>query len=383
MIELSTHESIRDVGEEAWRGLLADDAPPYLAFEFLDALERTGCVRPERGWMPMHFTLRLDGEVVGAAPAYVKGNSEGEFVFDHSWARFAEHQLRIDYYPKLIVAIPFTPATGPRVLVRADQDSSEVYAAMSSALRAVTEKVSFSGAHVLFSPPPEARALADTGFAHRYGLQYHWLNAGYESFDDFLARHTAKRRKQIRRERREMSEQGTKLERLTGADLTPEVVDAMFEFYLSTINKYFYGRQYLSREFFEDVCSRMRDRILVVLARDAGSGRPVAGAFNLMGAGGLFGRYWGCREERRFLHFNVCYYEGIEECIQRKIPVFEPGAGGEHKLARGFEPTITHSVHHLRDRRLDGAVRDYLARERDAIDAHRREYEESPILKAL
>jgi predicted N-acyltransferase len=206
--------------------------------------------------------------------------------------------------------------------------------------------------------------------AERHGLQFHWNNPGYASFDDFLARFDAKRRNQIRRERRELARQGIAVEVLNGERLTPELVDAVFDFYTSTVQKFFWGRQYLNRAFFEEVCARLPGAVHVVLARDAGSRRPIGGAFNLLGRRALYGRYWGAREERPFMHFNVCFYESIQWCIDRGIELFEPGAGGEHKVSRGFEPSRTYSAHLLADPRLDAAVRDYLEREQAAIEAH-------------
>lgn len=370
MFELRTHRSIRDFGEADWRRLTGDDPPPFLSFEWLDALEQTGCVRPERGWLPVHLSLRKEGELVAGAPAYLKGNSEGEFVFDHAFAHFAEDRLGIAYFPKLIVAVPFTPATGPRLLVAPGADASELTQPFVGALARVIEELDASGVHVLFPPTEQADALADMGMAHRCGVQFHWRNRGYGDFDDFLSRFNSKRRNQIRRERRELDKQGSRIEIVTGSDFTPEVVDFAFQFYLSTVDKFIWGRQYLNRHFFEEVCSTMPDKLHLVIARDGGSGRRIAGAFNLMGGGAMYGRYWGALQDRRCLHFNVCYYAGIEECIRRGLQLFEPGAGGEHKVARGFEPTVTHSLHLFRDPRLDAAARDYMARERDAIRGH-------------
>jgi predicted N-acyltransferase len=373
-MELRTHSSIRDFGERAWRRLLPEAAPPFLAFEWLDALERTGCVVPERGWMPLHLSLWSGDELVAGAPAYVKGNSEGEFVFDHGWARFLEGRLGERYYPKLIVAVPFTPATGPRLLVAPGVAREPVVHAFASGLAALCERLDLSSAHVLFPPDHEAAELEAHGLVRRAGLQFHWRNRGFGSFEDYLSSFSSKRKNQIKRERRELSQQGTTIAHLTGSDLTPEVLDPVFEFYRSTVNKYYWGRQYLCRAFFEEIFQSMPSQLHVVLARDTGTRKPIAAAFNLLGAQALYGRYWGAREERRCLHFNVCYYEGVAECIRRGLALFEPGAGGEHKLARGFAPTVTHSVHHLVDARLDVAVRDFCAREREAVQAHAAEH---------
>jgi predicted N-acyltransferase len=367
--ELRTHESLRDLGEAAYRSLTDEDTPPFLRFEWLDALERTGCVAPERGWLPMHLSLHSGGELVAAAPAYVKGNSEGEFVFDHAWARFAQTTLGVRYYPKLVVAVPFTPATGPRVLMRKGAPRENVLAAFASGLSELCERARLSSAHVLFPPADEAEALAERGLQHRHGVQYHWHNAGYADFDAFLARFDSKRRHQIKRERRELAERGVSLEVLTGDSLSVADADFVFDFYGVTIDKFPWGRRYLCREFFEEVLATMPEALHVVVAKERASGKRLAGAFNLLGKNALYGRYWGALVELPFLHFNVCFYEGIEDAIRRGLALFEPGAGGEHKLSRGFEPTITHSVHHLGDERLSLAIEDFLRRERAAVRA--------------
>jgi predicted N-acyltransferase len=350
-----------------------------MRWAFLDALEATGCVRPEVGWLPQHLSMHKDGELVAVAPAYIKGNSEGEFVFDHSWARFCEENLGIDYFPKLIVAVPFTPATGPRLLHAASFPAEEAYRALAAGLERLTEGNGLSGSHVLFLTDGAANHLERAGFLRRHGVQFHWRNAGYTSFDDFLGRFSSKRRHQIRRERRELKEGGIELSVLSGSELGVENIDHMYEFYTSTVDKHFYGRRYLNREFFHEICVRMPDQILVVMAREKGARKPIAGAFNLVNGQAMYGRYWGATEERPFLHFNVCYYAGIEACIERGLECFEPGAGGEHKHARGFESTLTHSVHHLRDPRLRGPVARYLKQESEAIGSHLDE--EKPILK--
>ena len=347
---------------------MGPSAPPFLSYAFLDALENTGCVAPDRGWLPFHLTLWEDERLVAAAPAYLKGNSEGEFVFDWGWAEFA-HKLRIKYYPKLIIAVPFTPATGPRVLVAAgDAEARErLVFAMTEGIRRVLDAQSVSSAHVLFLPEDEAAVFDGAGYALRLGVQYQWHNQGYGTFEDFLTTFPSKKRTQIRRECKEMTKAGIRIATLRGKEITEEVLDAMCEFYELTVDKFRWGRRYLNRPFFAQICERMPDNVEIVLARN-GSGRPIAGALNLVGGGVLYGRYWGATEERPFLHFNVCYYHSIAECIERKLVRFEPGAGGEHKRARGFAPTLTRSVHHLTDPRLNGAIRDYLGREREHIE---------------
>jgi uncharacterized protein len=366
MIELRIHERIRDVPSADWDRLVGPSAPPFVAFAFLDALERAGCVSSDRGWLPFHMTLWEDDRLVAAAPAYLKGNSEGEFVFDWGWAEFAQ-KLRIRYYPKLILAVPFTPATGPRVLVADEAERERMVLALAEGMRRVLDAEKFSSAHVLFLPEHEATAFGRAGYALRLGVQYQWHNQGYGCFEDFLSTFPSKKRTQIRRERKEMDHRGIRIATLRGEEITSEAIDAMYEFYELTVDKFRWGRRYLNRPFFADICQRMKANVEIVLARSA-SGRPIAGAFNLVGGGVLYGRYWGAIEEHPFLHFNVCYYHSIEQCIARKLVRFEPGAGGEHKRARGFTPTLTRSVHHLVDPRLNGAIRDYLGRERDHIE---------------
>jgi len=380
-LEVRTHASIRELGESEYRSLLRPETPPFLRFEWLDALERTGSVTPERGWLPMHLSLRLGGELVAAAPAYVKGNSEGEFVFDHAWARFAHGELGLSYYPKLVVAVPFTPATGPRLLVKPGAPESEVFDGFAVALGKLAERAGFSGAHVLFPSEAQARALTERGWLERHGVQYHWHNAGYATFDDFLARFDAKHRHQIRRERRELERRGVGLDVLNGSDLRVSDADFIFDFYVATVDKFPWGRRYLNREFFEEVVASMPEALHVVVATERASKRRLGGAFNLLGHDTLFGRYWGSIEEVPFMHFNVCFYRGIEEAITRGLRTFEPGAGGEHKRSRGFEPTVTHSVHHLCDKRLRAAIEDYLSREVRAVDDEVEEAE--PVLKRL
>lgn len=381
MLELRTRHSMAEVGESAWGTLTSDDTPPFLSFAFLDALERTGCVAEGRGWTPCHLTLHDEHGLVAGAPAYLKENSEGEFVFDQGWAKFAEERLGVRYYPKLVLGVPFTPATGPRILLRKGADAGAVLLALGRQMDELVQKLRVSSAHVLFPGQEQAAPLASSGLAHRYGLQYHWHNAGYVTFEDFLSRFNSKRRNQIRREVRAPREQGLDVEVVPGRDLTPELVDAAYDFYVTTVDKYFWGRRYLNRSFFEEVCARVPDGVLLVVARERGNRRPVGGAFNLISRSAMYGRYWGAREDRAFLHFNVCYYRGIAECIERKLSLFEPGAGGEHKLSRGFEPAVTHSLHHLRDPRLDAAVRDFVERERAAVLDHVRGYESDPVLK--
>jgi predicted N-acyltransferase len=354
VIDLRIHESIHGIDRATWDGLDGVKGTPFLSWTWLSTLEKTGCVGAEKGWLPQHFTFWEGDRLVAAAPAYLKDNSEGEFVFDYAWAGAAE-RAGIPYYPKLLVAVPFTPATASRILVAPGVDHGAMAQALAQGLAAVVKKTGISSAHVLFPTEAEADALEAAGLAHRLGIQFHWTNDGFKTFDDFLAKFSSKRRNQIKRERREMDKLGIALTTARGAEITPEIVDAMYGFYTSTVDKFYWGRRYLNRAFFEEVTARLPGGIEVVLAKEGK--KIIAGAFNLAGESALFGRYWGASVDRPFLHFNVCYYHSIDECIARGVSRFEAGAGGSHKLARGFEPSITHSAHLIADRRLDGATK--------------------------
>jgi predicted N-acyltransferase len=357
-------ERVRDVPREAWDALVGEDDSPFVEHTWLDCLEEAGCVRPQAGWLPRHLALYRGDRLVAAAPAYVKGNSEGEFVFDWSWADLA-HRLGVDYYPKVVVAVPFTPATGARALVAPGEDRDAVVAAFATALREWVESIDASSIHVLFPRDDEAAAWERAGFLRRAGLQFHWFREGATSFADYLERFNAKRRHQIRREVAQPAKDGVTIETLAPQDVTPAVVRAMHRFYLSTVDKYFYGRRYLNARFFQLVAERFRDRLAWVVAKKDGD--LVAGAFNVQKGRVLYGRYWGADVELPFLHFNVCYYHGIAHCITYGLDVFEPGAGGEHKLARGFRPTETCSAHWIGNARLRAVLEPHLARERERV----------------
>lgn len=363
-LEVRVHRRILDIPAAAWDALDGARKAPFLSHAWLAALESTGCVGAEAGWLPHHLSFWEGDRLVAAAPAYLKDNSEGEFIFDWAWASAAE-RAGIRYYPKLVVAVPFTPATGNRLLVADPAERPMLLDALGEALVRIVEIGKLSSAHVLFPTEPEAARLEEMGLAHRYSVQFQWRNEGYQTFDDYLARFSSKRRNQIKRERREMDKQGISITTLRER-LSPPMIDTMFRFYLSTVEKFSWGRQYLNRAFFEEICDKLAGKIEFVVARDGS--RVIAGAMNVAGEEALYGRYWGADEERPFLHFNVCFYHSIEDCITRKISRFEPGAGGQHKMVRGFPPAITHSAHHLAHPGLDRAVRDFLARERAAIE---------------
>jgi predicted N-acyltransferase len=339
---------------------------PFVTHDFLSSLEASGSVGGRTGWQSRHLLAEdSTGTLLGAAPCYLKTHSRGEYVFDHGWAEAFE-RAGGDYYPKLQVAVPFTPVTGPRLLARGGPLAQAVRGALADALVEITGASELSSAHVTFLTEPEWRALGERGFLLRNDQQFHWENAGYASFDDFLARLASRKRKTIRRERKEALAAGIDVRWLTGSDLTEAIWDAFFAFYMDTGSRK-WGRPYLTREFFSIVGEKMRDRILLVMARRAG--RWVAGAINFIGNDAVYGRNWGAIEHHPFLHFELCYYQAIDYAIAHKLARVEAGAQGEHKLARGYLPNTTYSAHFIANPGLRRAVDEYLARERAYVRA--------------
>lgn len=338
---------------------------PFITHEFLDSLEASGSATARTGWQPQHLIAETEEDgIVGAVPCYLKSHSRGEYVFDHGWAD-AYERAGGRYYPKLQVSVPFTPASGPRLLVRRAGDAS-VRTALVQALIELCRRHQASSVHVTFAPKAEWDFLADHGFLQRTDVQFHWENTGYGSFEDFLAALNAHKRKTIRRERREALAAGISVHWLTGNDLTEEVWDAFFAFYMDTGSRK-WGRPYLTRAFYSLVGERMRDRIVLIMAKRAG--RWIAGAINFIGSDTLFGRHWGAIEHHPFLHFEICYYQAIDFAIAHKLARVEAGAQGEHKLWRGYKPATTYSAHYIADPRLRRAIADYLLRERASVEA--------------
>ncbi|MFZ0623632.1 MAG: GNAT family N-acetyltransferase [Pseudolabrys sp.] len=339
---------------------------PFISHEFLSSLEESASVGDRTGWQPRYLLAEdVAGSLIGAAPSYVKTHSRGEYVFDHGWAEAFE-RAGGDYYPKLQIAVPFTPVTGPRLLAAPGPLADAVRGALGDALIEITTASELSSAHVTFLTEPEWRALGKCGFLQRTDQQFHWVNADYANFDDFLNHLASRKRKTIRRERKEALRAGIEVCWLTGADLTEAVWDAFFAFYMETGSRK-WGRPYLTRDFFSIVGQKMRDRILLVMARRAG--RWIAGAINFIGDGTLYGRNWGATEHHPFLHFELCYYQAIDYAIAHGLKRVEAGAQGEHKLARGYLPHTTYSAHFIADPALRRAVADFLSRERVYVQA--------------
>jgi hypothetical protein len=340
---------------------------PFISYAFLSALEESGSVGPRTGWQVQHLIVESpDGTLLGAAPCYAKSHSRGEYVFDRGWAE-AYERAGGSYYPKLQVSVPFTPATGRRLLVRPGPDADTVRQGLAAGLIELCRLGDASGVHVTFATEPEFQFLGKLGFLQRTDQQFHWQNAGYATFDDFLAALSARKRKTIRRERRDaLAAEGVTVHWLTGSDLTEAVWDAFFTFYMETGSRK-WGRPYLTRAFYSRVGELMGDQILLVMAKRAG--RWIAGAINFIGSDTLFGRHWGAIEHHPFLHFELCYYQAIDYAIAQKLRYVEAGAQGEHKIARGYMPKITHSAHYIADPGLRRAIADYLVRERAYVAA--------------
>ena len=337
----------------------AGHANPFVSHAFLSILERSGSARARTGWQPIPIIVDgPDGKPAGIAPAYAKSHSQGEYVFDHAWAD-AWERAGGRYYPKLQIAVPFTPAPGPRLLLR---DSAQA-PALVAAIEAVTDQHNLSSAHATFVCPEQLPAFEAAGWLIREGTQFHWQNQGYATFDDFLGELASRKRKAIRKERAGAVE-GLTIRHIAGADITEAEWDAFWVFYQDTGARK-WGQPYLTRAFFSLLSETMPDRVLLILAeRD---GRPIAGALNLIGEDTLYGRYWGCTEEVPFLHFELCYYQAIDAAIGLGLKTVEAGAHGEHKLARGYVPVPTWSAHYLPDAGFRRAVADFLVRERAAV----------------
>ncbi|ESW79116.1 hypothetical protein X773_18755 [Mesorhizobium sp. LSJC285A00] len=338
---------------------------PLVSYAFLSALEDSGCAVRRTGWQGHHLRLEnAQGRLLGAVPCYLKSHSQGEYVFDHGWSDAFE-RAGGNYYPKLQCAVPFSPVTGPRLLVSKGEDSAIVKAGLAAGLKAVTEKLGVSSAHVTFANESDVATLEAAGFLHRTDQQFHFFNEGFSTYDDFLATLASRKRKAMKKERREALANGISIDRLTGKDLTEKAWDDFFAFYMDTGSRK-WGRPYLNRKFFSLIGERMSQDILLIMAKR--NGRYVAGAINFIGSDALYGRNWGCIEDHPFLHFEVCYHQAIDFAIERKLKVVEAGAQGEHKLARGYRPVTMHSAHYIAHPGLRNAVADYLRRERREVE---------------
>jgi len=364
--EVRVHRRIAEIGQVGWDACAANpayQANPFVSFAFLDALEQSGCAVAQTGWAPHHLALEDEtGAIAAAMPLYLKSHSQGEYVFDHSWAQ-AYERAGGRYYPKLQCAAPFSPVTGPRLLVRADIDPVVARRTLLGGAVSLAERLEASSLHVTFPSESDWTFLGNEGLLQRQDQQYHWHNAGYASFEDFLGALSSNRRKTIRRERRD-AQAGLEIIGLTGEALTEEAWDAFYQFYEDTGARK-WGRPYLNRQFFSRLGQTLGDRVLLVMAKRGD--RYIAGALNLLGDDCIYGRNWGAVEDVPFLHFELCYYQAIEHAIRLGLPRVEAGAQGQHKIARGYLPAPVFSAHFIADPALREPVRRYLDQEREAV----------------
>jgi predicted N-acyltransferase len=393
-ITLEAVPSVGDVQAEDWNAcanplvlaMVAGDScnskpayNPFVSHAFFSAVEASGSAVARTGWGPRHLIAKIGGTVAGIVPCYLKSHSQGEYVFDRGWAD-AYERAGGRYYPKLQASVPFTPATGPRLLIRGGVDQDQIGTALAGGLVALCGVSKASSAHVTFAREAEWKFLAGHGFLQRTDQQFHWRNHGFASFDDFLATLNSRHRKAIKRERREAVAAGITIHCLTGSDITEDAWDAFFAFYMETGSRK-WGRPYLTRAFFSLVGETMAEDVLLVMARR--NNRWIAGAINFIGSDTLFGRNWGAIEHHPFLHFEVCYYQAIDFAIRRGLKTVEAGAQGEHKIARGYLPQTTYSAHYIADPDLRRAISDYLKRERAYVaEAGRELGEAAPFRKA-
>ena len=378
-LTVKAHRSVEAIGAAAWDDCAGTDNP-FVSYAFFQALEASGSATAESGWLPQPLALEdANGRVIGVAPLYLKSHSYGEYVFDHGWAA-AYERAGGRYYPKLQCAVPFTPVTGRRLLLRPDAPDGAAEA-LIVAMVGLAKRYKASSVHVTFPTEDQWRQLGGAGFLQRVGQQFHWENDGYRSFDAFLEALNSRKRKQIRRERREANANGIEIEMLTGDAIEPRHWDAFFRFYMSTSDRK-WGSAYLTREFFDLIGRQMPDRVLLVMAKKGA--RYVAGALNLIGTDTLYGRNWGCVVDVPFLHFEACYYRAIEFAIERGLKRVEAGAQGQHKIQRGYLPCRTFSAHWIRDANFSAAVADFVKRETRALEHNMTELEaELSPFKAL
>jgi uncharacterized protein len=364
-LKVKVFEAVSDIPKAAWNALVGAGEAPVTRWEWLDAMEQSGSATRARGWQARHLTLWRGDALIATLPGYLKFHSMGEYVYDFGWANAAQ-SMGIEYYPKLLIGMPLSPVTAKKLHVAAGEDVAAVRAVMVEAAMAMAKDEGCSSVHVLFPHEDEALDLEAFGFFRRATLQYHWRNPGFRTFDDYLARFDSKRRNQHKRERAAAATQGLVLRTVRSEDITQTHADLAFRFYEATSSRHSWGQIQLNRDFFRRAFASMPDAIEVVLAQKDQD--VVAGAFNLHTPTHLYGRYWGCFVEYPFLHFHVCLYHSIDDCIMKGRTTFEPGAGGEHKVSRGFEPTRVHSAHRLFHARFEKAVKDSCRREADEVD---------------
>ena len=370
--------SIKDIAKNEW-DICAGIDNPFLSYDFMSSLEDSGSVSPETGWLPQHLLYRNSSKkLIGIVPLYLKGHSYGEYVFDWGWADAFERAGQ-KYFPKLLSAVPFTPVTCPKLFVCPDENKQQVHSVLVNGLVSALTQLNVSSLHVNFSTEGDWNFLGESGFLKRLGIQYHWHNDNYASFEGFLANLSSRKRKAIRKERKAAAASGVKIRLLTGEEIKRRHWDAFYRFYVDTSDRK-WGSAYLNREFFDILGERMADKVLLVMAEYDET--LVGGALNFIGTDTLYGRNWGCLADFKFLHFEACYYRAIDFAIERGLSRVEAGAQGHHKLQRGYTPTLTYSNHYILDAQFREAVAEFLKREGRHVLLEKTELEkQSPFRK--
>ena len=362
IVSVNIVEKLSQLSAVDWDACAGSDNP-FVSYAFLSALEDSGSATSETGWQPHHLAIGVeDGRLLGVVPMYLKSHSQGEYVFDWGWAD-AYERAGGRYYPKLQAAAPFSPVTGPRILARPGDDADAIRATLIAGMIDTVKQYNLSSVNVTFAHEADARRLEAAGFLIRHGHQFHWQNQGYDTFDDFLANLSSRKRKNIRKERKAIADAGVRFDTLVGDDIKPHHWDEFHEFYVSTYDRK-WGYPYLTREFFDILNDRMADKVALIRAEE--NGCAIGGALNLIGSEALFGRNWGCNSQRKFLHFEACYYRAIDLAIELRLARVEAGTQGPHKIQRGYLPVQTYSAHWIRDEGFRDAVADFLVREKQA-----------------
>ena len=362
-MKVSFIHSMEDISEDLWNSVVNSDYP-FLKHAFLRTLEKTRCVGRGTGWLPFHLQIKNEQETLAVMPLYLKTDSHGEFIFDWSWAD-AFYRNGIDYYPKLVSAIPFTPVQGPRLCLKEENRRTEITKTIKEEIEILLSKRGLSSMHILLPNAKELETLKKSGFSLRTSYSFHWFNNNYQTFDDFLLDLTSRQRKNIKKERLKILNQKISITRLSGNEISTELWSQFYKFYEYTYLKRGM-RAYLNLDFFLEISSLMPDSILLLMAKDSNH-KYVAGALNFLDSENLYGRYWGCEEEYDSLHFEACYYQGIEFCIEKGLKKFDPGVQGEHKIKRGFRPIETYSAHWIKDHSFREAIDNFLKQEREHI----------------
>ena len=366
-MKISFHSSIEEISKKEWDSLLNDINYPFLKHDFLQLLESTSCVGAKTGWIPLHVTISKGNSLLAGMPLYLKSHSQGEFVFDHSWAN-AFYQHGLDYYPKLVSSIPHTPASGPRLLIKDGENKKELFEMIKEGVKNIAAKNNISSWHILFPREEEVDFFDDSNLSIRKNAQFIWFNENFESFEDYTNSFRARHRKNVRKERNKIIEQELIIETFSGENLNYDLLNKFYKFYLSTNIKRSGFSGYLTKQFFLNFPATLFKNLVIVFAKKKSNDEMVGGSLFFRDDQNLYGRYWGCIEEFDCLHFECCYYQGIDYCIKNKLKKFDPGVQGEHKIKRGFAPTETYSAHWIADERFSEAIEDFVTKEERHIN---------------